>query len=88
MILQAKKVDENGAGGLIPSQTLEEKRKAFVKPEHDFTHKSREWRENTMLSLERENDAMFVFVCVVSLVRVDDEEEAEGDVQGDRLESV
>ena len=31
---------------------------------------------------------MFVFVCVVSLVWVDDEEEAEGDVQGDRLESV
>ena len=42
-LLQAKKVDENGAGGLIPSQTLEEKRKAFVRPEYDFTHKSREW---------------------------------------------
>ena len=39
--IQAKKVDENGPSGLIPSQTLEEKRKAFVRPEYDYTHKSR-----------------------------------------------
>ena len=39
-IIQAKKVDENGPSGLIPSQTLEEKRKAFVRPEYDYTHKS------------------------------------------------
>lgn len=37
---QAKKVDKNGPSGLIPSQHLEENRKAFVKPENDFTHKS------------------------------------------------
>ncbi|KAI0230188.1 MAGUK p55 subfamily member 6, partial [Lamellibrachia satsuma] len=37
---QARKVDDNGPSGLIPSQTLEEKRKAFVKPEYDYTHKS------------------------------------------------
>ncbi len=33
-------MDKNGLSGLIPSQQLEEKRKAFVKPEHDYTHKS------------------------------------------------
>ena len=33
-------MDDNGPSGLIPSQTLEEKRKAFVKPEYDYTHKS------------------------------------------------
>ena len=40
LYFQAKKVDQNGASGLIPSQNLEEKRKAFVKPEYDYTHKS------------------------------------------------
>ena len=39
---QARKVDENGPSGLIPSQQLEEKRKAFVRPEYDYTQKSRE----------------------------------------------
>ena len=29
--------------GMIPSQQLEEKRKAFVRPEFDYTQKSREW---------------------------------------------
>ena len=28
--------------GMIPSQQLEEKRKAFVRPEFDYTQKSRE----------------------------------------------
>jgi len=28
--------------GIIPSQQLEEKRKAFVRPEFDYTQKSRE----------------------------------------------
>lgn len=37
---QARKVDQNGPTGLIPSQTLEEKRKAFVPPEYDYSHKS------------------------------------------------
>ena len=37
---QARKVDKNGPTGLIPSQTLEEKRKAFVPPEYDYSHKS------------------------------------------------
>ena len=41
IVSKAKKVDANGASGLIPSQNLEEKRKAFVKPEYDYTHKSR-----------------------------------------------
>ncbi|EEB11150.1 conserved hypothetical protein [Pediculus humanus corporis] len=36
---QAKKVGSNGPAGLIPSQELEERRKAFVKPEADFVHK-------------------------------------------------
>ena len=40
VVAQAKKVDNDGASGLIPSQTLEEKRKAFVRPEYDYTHKS------------------------------------------------
>ena len=40
---QAKKVDENSPSGLIPSQSLEEKRKAFVRPEYDYTHKSCEY---------------------------------------------
>jgi len=37
---QAKKVTDDGPSGLIPSQALEEKRKAFVRPEYDYTHKS------------------------------------------------
>ncbi|ELU18407.1 hypothetical protein CAPTEDRAFT_181775 [Capitella teleta] len=37
---QAKKVGGDNPCGLIPSQYLEEKRKAFVKPEYDYTHKS------------------------------------------------
>nr|CAD7204496.1 unnamed protein product [Timema douglasi] len=36
---QAKKVGLNGPVGLIPSQELEERRKAFVKPEADYVHK-------------------------------------------------
>ncbi|KDR14827.1 MAGUK p55 subfamily member 6 isoform X2 [Zootermopsis nevadensis] len=36
---QAKKVGSNGPAGLIPSQELEERRKAFVKPEADYVHK-------------------------------------------------
>lgn len=36
---QAKKVGWNGPAGLIPSQELEERRKAFVEPEADFVHK-------------------------------------------------
>lgn len=36
---QAKIVDGNGFAGLIPSQELEERRKAFVKPEADYVHK-------------------------------------------------
>lgn len=34
---QAKKVGDNRPAALIPSQKLEESRKAFCKPEHDFT---------------------------------------------------
>jgi len=38
---QAKKVDDQASpSGLIPSQALEERRKAFVRPEYDYTHKS------------------------------------------------
>ncbi|XP_067006977.1 protein PALS2 isoform X2 [Anabrus simplex] len=36
---QAKLVGSNGPAGLIPSQELEERRKAFVKPEADYAHK-------------------------------------------------
>ncbi|KAK6622858.1 hypothetical protein RUM43_008705 [Polyplax serrata] len=36
---QAKKVGWNEPTGLIPSQELEERRKAFVIPDHDFVHK-------------------------------------------------
>ncbi|XP_054289163.1 protein PALS2-like isoform X2 [Macrosteles quadrilineatus] len=36
---QAKKVGQDGPAGLVPSQELEERRKAFVKPEADFVHK-------------------------------------------------
>ena len=36
---QAKKVGWSGPAGLIPSQDLEERRKAFVAPEADFVHK-------------------------------------------------
>lgn len=36
---QAKIVDGDGFAGLIPSQELEERRKAFVKPEADYVHK-------------------------------------------------
>lgn len=36
---QAKKVNGDGAVGLIPSMELEERRKAFVAPEADFVHK-------------------------------------------------
>ncbi|CAH1175958.1 unnamed protein product [Phaedon cochleariae] len=36
---QAKKVNGDGATGLIPSLELEERRKAFVAPEADFVHK-------------------------------------------------
>ncbi|XP_075211320.1 MAGUK p55 subfamily member vari isoform X2 [Lycorma delicatula] len=36
---QARKWDRNGPIGLIPSQELEERRKAFVKPEADYVHK-------------------------------------------------
>jgi len=36
---QAKKVGSNGSAGLISSQELEERRKAFVKPEADYVHK-------------------------------------------------
>ncbi|XP_049802744.1 protein PALS2 isoform X2 [Schistocerca nitens] len=36
---QAKLVGSNGPAGLIPSQELEERRKAFVKPEADYVHK-------------------------------------------------
>jgi len=31
------------SSGMIPSQQLEEKRKAFVRPEFDYTQKSREY---------------------------------------------
>lgn len=36
---QAKKVGWNGPAGLIPSQELEERRKAFVAPDADYVHK-------------------------------------------------
>jgi len=36
---QAKKVGSDGLAGLIPSQELEERRKAYVAPEADFVHK-------------------------------------------------
>ncbi|XP_063234636.1 protein PALS2 isoform X2 [Bacillus rossius redtenbacheri] len=36
---QASKVGLNGPAGLIPSLELEERRKAFVKPEADYVHK-------------------------------------------------
>lgn len=36
---QAKKVAQEGIIGLIPSQELEERRKAFVAPEADYVHK-------------------------------------------------
>nr|CAG4643809.1 EOG090X032R [Lepidurus arcticus] len=36
---QAKKVGWSGPAGLIPSQELEERRKAFVAPEADYVHK-------------------------------------------------
>ncbi|XP_014249613.1 MAGUK p55 subfamily member 6 isoform X2 [Cimex lectularius] len=36
---QAKKVSGDGKIGLIPSEELEERRKAFVKPEADYVHK-------------------------------------------------
>ncbi|EFX69379.1 hypothetical protein DAPPUDRAFT_7952, partial [Daphnia pulex] len=36
---QAKKVGWSGPAGLIPSQELEERRKAFVAPEADFVYK-------------------------------------------------
>ncbi|CAB0005424.1 unnamed protein product [Nesidiocoris tenuis] len=36
---QAKKVGQEGVTGLIPSQELEERRKAFVAPEADYVHK-------------------------------------------------
>ncbi|XP_050427061.1 protein PALS2 [Adelges cooleyi] len=37
---QAKRVGENELPGLIPSQELEERRKAFVAPEADYVHKT------------------------------------------------
>lgn len=37
---QAIKVGSDVPSGLIPSQQLEEKRKAFVRPEYDYTHNS------------------------------------------------
>jgi len=37
---QAKKVGDNELPGLIPSQELEERRKAFVAPEADYVHKT------------------------------------------------
>lgn len=37
---QAKIMNDEEASGLIPSQQLEEKRKAFVRPEYDYTHNS------------------------------------------------
>ena len=37
---QARKVDSDEKSGLIPSQLLEEKRKAFVRPEFDYTQNS------------------------------------------------
>lgn len=37
---QAKKVGGNELPGLIPSQELEERRKAFVAPEADYVHKT------------------------------------------------
>ena len=49
LVDQAKKVDEDGTSGLIPSQTLEEKRKAFVRPEYDYTHKSCTFTQNCFL---------------------------------------
>lgn len=36
---QARKVGNNGPAGLIPSQELEERRKAFVEPDKDYVHK-------------------------------------------------
>lgn len=35
---QAKHIGQNDVIGLIPSQELEERRKAFVPPEADFVH--------------------------------------------------
>lgn len=35
---QAKHIGQNEVTGLIPSQELEERRKAFVPPEADFVH--------------------------------------------------
>lgn len=37
---QALKVGSDQPSGLIPAQQLEEKRKAFVRPEYDYTHNS------------------------------------------------
>lgn len=35
---QAKHIGQNEITGLVPSQELEERRKAFVPPEADFVH--------------------------------------------------
>ncbi|XP_023224610.1 MAGUK p55 subfamily member 6-like isoform X2 [Centruroides sculpturatus] len=37
---QARKVNSHGYAGLIPSQELEERRRAFVPPEHDYATKT------------------------------------------------
>lgn len=36
---QARKVEDDGRIGLIPSSDLEERRKAYVPPEADYVHK-------------------------------------------------
>jgi len=46
--------------GMIPSQQLEEKRKAFVRPEFDYTQKSRE-------SLRSDRSYRFVIIFITYL---------------------
>ena len=69
---QAKKVGSNGPAGLIPSQELEERRKAFVKPEADFVHKISicGTRVSIRLSIDKSiNRKYFVLICFLFIYR-------------------
>lgn len=54
---QAKHIGQNEATGLVPSQELEERRKAFVPPEADFVH-------SISICGTKVNRNLQVFTCV------------------------
>lgn len=68
---QALRVGSDQPSGLIPSQQLEEKRKAFVRPEYDYTHNSCMHQSHSCFaSVGAVTVYSVIFVCIYLFITV------------------